>query len=247
VADAEVTPAHIKNKSGLALIEPDDLFIKNVGESDADYRTLISNKPASLTNDMGSEVTPLNFERGDVVSEDSVYPKYVLTENELVDFLRRGYPENYPKLATKSPKKKAAALVAGGMIGQDNQTNWSPYVDMAKEKAKAALEGGLEAISWPQRKLMQKTAQAVGEPGSEDTSKSAEQITEKVFNTLGVPEDSQAGVIGKTALQTGLEFAYDPLQLVGVGAIKKGVKAASKVKDLKKLGKALSPWMGVLP
>jgi hypothetical protein len=120
----------------------------------------------------------------------------------------------------------------------------SPILNKAAADEKSMLSKGLEALSVPQKILMQKTAKALGvevpkETGEagEDADAASEALTEKAAEKLGIESPA-----AKAAIKTALDVGYDPLNLIGSGVVKSGVKAARKAgmleKIMAKLGKA---------
>lgn len=103
------------------------------------------------------------------------------------------------------------------------------------KNAKSILEKSFETLNLPQKILMKYTAKAIGKEGSEDASKSAEDITEALAEKAGIPEDSKAGILAKTAVKTALDVGYDPLNIVGVGALSKTIKASKRANVIEKI------------
>jgi hypothetical protein len=89
---------------------------------------------------------------------------------------------------------------------------------------------GLDALSYPQRKIFQSIAEGLGLKGSENNSEeSAQAIVEKLASMAGVPEDSNLGNAAKALGVAGMEVFADPTNIIPVNKIKQGSKAVGKM------------------
>lgn len=81
----------------------------------------------------------------------------------------------------------------------------------------------INAIGYPQRKLMNALANAIGASGQTDTNseKSAQAIVERAASALGVPETSTAGNVAKALGVAGLEVFGDPTSFLPIGKLAK--------------------------
>lgn len=103
----------------------------------------------------------------------------------------------------------------------------------AKEEApqeEGALEMTLNALSWPQRRMLHGYAQMLGVPGDVNNAEaSSVQIVEAMAEKLGVPPASLIGNLAKAGAVAGLSVLADPMALVGAGTIAKAAKGTNKV------------------
>lgn len=92
------------------------------------------------------------------------------------------------------------------------------------------IDTATNALSAPQRMLLRNINQKILglKDEGKDASKSASDMADEVANKLGVSPDTMLGILGRTALATGIEFGADPLNLVGGKVVGQGMKAVKK-------------------
>lgn len=100
------------------------------------------------------------------------------------------------------------------------------------QEEKSLGSKALDAISLPQRYMMNKAAEAAGLKGNlDDSEASAQALVEAGAEKLGIPEDSNIGNAAKALGVAGLEVFADPLAALAfpVKGVASGIKQLPKV------------------
>ena len=89
---------------------------------------------------------------------------------------------------------------------------------------------GLDALSYPQRKMFKAIAEQMGVNGNIDNSESSSRaIVEKLASMVGIPEDSNLGNAAKALGVAGMEVFADPTNVIPINKITQGAKAVKKI------------------
>jgi hypothetical protein len=115
----------------------------------------------------------------------------------------------------------------------------APLEQAAKlaKKEKGLLEKGMDLLAAPQKYASKKLAEAAGLKAGDTSEENFAAIADAGGDALGIPRDSTAGNLVKAGLVAGAEVFADPLSLIPIGKVAKGIKGLGKLGPMAAIAK----------